>query len=216
MFYYKVCTINHLFTSRQRCLWVNTYHFALAVLMIRSRAHIPVVCWFASPGALMFYVERQHLSPTGKLPCCCSVESQENQIHLLTLPIVWPCRLLSVACHNRQATCVPRACLGFGSPVPCTCLLMHELCMFESKQLTGKEGKGGGKSGAFHYSAQRSQGPMVLWRQGKHWQSPPAYYKIGSFGRCGQLTRAQQLINCLRKERHQIFLFAFILSSDLR
>lgn len=45
-------------------------------------------------------------------------EPVKSKSHLLTLPIVWPCRLLSVACHNQQATCVPRACLGFGSPCP--------------------------------------------------------------------------------------------------
>lgn len=79
LFYCRVFSVNHLFPSRWQGLWGNTSWFALAIFLIRNRIHAPDACWFSSPSALMFCVERQRLSPIGKLPYCCSVESQGNQ-----------------------------------------------------------------------------------------------------------------------------------------
>lgn len=99
----------------------------------------PALCVFH--GKATFVPHRQ----TPKLLLC--GEPGKSKSHLLTPPIVWPCRLLSAACHNQRATRVPRACLGFGRALPCTCLLMHELGMFESKELTERQGKRGGREG---------------------------------------------------------------------
>lgn len=121
-------------------------------------------------------------------------EPGKSKSHLLTPPIVWPCRLLSAARHNQRATRVPRACLGSGRALPCTCLLMHELGMFGSKELTERRGRQGGESppGAFHQAAWRSQGTGMLWRHRRPWQSPPVSYQIGNFNRCGQLIVARE------------------------
>lgn len=84
--------------------------------------------------------------------------------------------------------------------------------MFESKELTERQGKGGGRKGgksppgAFHEAAWRSQGTVMLWRQRRPWQSPPLCYQIGNFNRCGQLIMA--------RERHLIFLFILFLGFD--
>lgn len=145
------------------------------------------------------------------MPLLCG-EPGKSKSHLLTPPIVCPCRLLSGARHNQPATRVPRACLGFGRALPCTCLLMHELGMFDSKELTGRQGKGGGREGShcqalFMRLLWRSQAAVMPWRQRRHWQSPPACYQIGNFNRCGQLIVAH--------ESHLIFLFILTHGFDL-
>lgn len=71
-------------------------------------------------------------SSTGSaLPACCPLRKPEkSKRHLLTLPIVWTCRLLSVACHNQWDAHVPPACSGVGSRVPApVCLYMSWACL---------------------------------------------------------------------------------------
>lgn len=71
-------------------------------------------------------------SSTGSdLPACCPLRKPEkSKSHLLTLPIVWTCRLLSVACHNQWDTHVPPACSGAGSRIPApVCLYMSCACL---------------------------------------------------------------------------------------
>lgn len=79
-----------------------------------------------------YRVDNISSSRSCKVPACCSVRKPEkSKSHLLTLPIVWPCLLLSVACHNQQDTHVPPACSGFGSPlIPApVCLYMSCACL---------------------------------------------------------------------------------------
>lgn len=93
-------------------------------------------------------------STSCRLPGCCHVRKpKKSKSHLLTLPIVWACRLLSVACHHQWDTRVPPACSGFGSPLisapvclymSCACLNLNR-CSGWSK---GGKGNGSVRSGS--------------------------------------------------------------------
>lgn len=71
---------------------------------------------------------------------------KKSKSHLLTLPIVQACCLLSVACHNQQDTHVPPACSEFGSsliPAP-VCLYMSCACLNSNRcRVWGEQGEKG-------------------------------------------------------------------------
>lgn len=94
---------------------------------------------------------------------------EKSKSHLLTLPIVWACRLLSVVCHNQRDTHVPPACSGFGSPlIPApVCLYMSCACLnLNRRRGVVRGGKGEALSEAVHYCLQKSQSQLVGRRGG--------------------------------------------------
>lgn len=113
------------------------------------------------PATSVYGRENISSSASCRLPVCCHVRKpKKSKNHLLTLPIVWACRLLSAACHNQPDTHVPPACSGFGSPlIPApVCLYMSCACLNLNRCGAGAKGEGRWLSlEAVHYWVQKGQ-----------------------------------------------------------
>lgn len=120
-----------------------------------------------------YRVEAISSSTSYKIPACCHVmKPEKSKSHLLTLPIVWACRLLSVVCHNQRDTHVPSACSGFGGPLlPApVCLYMSCACLNLNRHRRVERGRKGDASVSHGSLRQRSQtqrtgkqGGLITW-----------------------------------------------------